>query len=112
MSCLYRAARMGAFSVMGISDDNLAYSVLFLGFFVVMLITKAGQRVTAPQITCKRNQAKPLLPLATPFNPLDFLTGRTLRVPEDEEFASVQLNKAQPEIYSMSTRSRRVPVKI
>jgi hypothetical protein len=103
---------MGAFSALGIAlDDNLAYSVLFLGFFMVMFITKASQR-PLPPIICKRAHPKPLLPIATPFNPLDFLTGRKMQVPEDDEFAAVHLNPVQPELYSMSTRSRRNPIKI
>jgi hypothetical protein len=104
---------LDSFSALGINNDNIAYSVLIVGFLVVMIITKASQAGKAPP--CKRpsqSQPKPLLPIASPFIPLDFLIGKKQHVPEDKEFASIPLIRAQPEIFSMSTRSRRTPVKI
>ena len=96
-------------------DGTIAYSLLVMGFLVAMILTKASQyknlRVPLPQLNCKRAPIKPILPLATPFNALQFLRGKA-KVPEDD-FASLNVQKTQPDLFQMSanTRSRR-PVKI
>jgi hypothetical protein len=81
------------------AGDTLAYSVLIVGFFVVIYLAKAKQAQCKPS-----RKEKPLLPLATPFNPLHiFFTKKT----EDSETLPVQ--PSYPEVFELQpmTRSRR-----
>jgi hypothetical protein len=85
-----------------VAGDTLAYSVLILGFFVVIFIAKARQAQCKPV-----RKEKPLLPLATPFNPLHIFFRKKNQEESPEETVPVQ--HSYPEMYELQpmTRSRR-----
>ena len=74
--------------------------MLVLGVFLVMYIAKTKQAQCKPV-----RKEKPLLPLATPFNPLNFF----FKQKNEDVESSVPVKYSFPEVYELQamTRSRR-----
>jgi len=92
-----------------IQDETFAYSLLVISFLVAMILTKASQykNIAVPLPNCKRAPSKPILPVATPFNALHFLSGKKEK---QEDFASISVQKTQPDIYQISAPRYRRPI--